>query len=444
MTDQQREPQQQQHAVIIGNGITGITAARKLRELQPGWSITVISGESTHHYSRPALMYIFMGHMRYHDTKPYEDWVWKHERINLVRDWVVEIDTDSQHLKLHNSEPMQYDKLLIATGSKSNKFGWPGQDLKGVQGLYDLMDLRQLYENVKTTKRAAIVGGGLIGIELGEMLHSRGIHVTFLVRESGYWNNVLPREESEMVGRLIQHEGFNLRLDTELKEIIGDEQGRVCAVATNHDERIDVQLVGLTAGVSPNVDLVRETSIEIDRGILVDWTLQTNIDNVYAAGDCAEIVTEGDARNLIQQVWYTGRMQGEIAARNMAGANVTYDPGIWYNSAKFLDMEYQTYGFVHARPQNGQTHLWWEHADGMKGLRLVIDESGTFLAMNIMGMRYRHEICEQWIAEKRSIEYVLEHLAEANFDTEFFTRNEDDIARVMRAQLAERNGVVAP
>ncbi len=434
---------QEPRAIIIGNGIAGITAARKLRELQPEWAITVLSGESTHHYSRPALMYIFMGHMRYHDTKPYEDWVWKRERIDLVRDWVVDIDTDAQQLTLHKGEPIHYDKLLLATGSKSNRFGWPGQDLEGVQGLYDLMDLRQLYETAKTTRHAAIVGGGLIGIELAEMLHSRGIHVTILVREDSYWSNVLPPEESQMVSRLIERTaGIDLRLETELKEIIGDEHGRACAVLTNDDERIDVQMVGLTAGVSPNLDLVKDTKIETGRGVLVDWSLRTSVEHVYAAGDCAEIVQDGDKRNLIQQVWYTGKMQGEVAARAMAGEDdVKYDPGIWYNSAKFLDIEYQTYGFVYPQPQDGQTYLWWEHPDGMKGLRLVVDDAGTFLAMNIMGMRYRHEVCERWIAEQRPIEYVLDHLAEANFDTEFFVRHEDDIVHAMRAQLTEREGV---
>ena len=138
------------HVAIIGNGITGITTARRLRELQPDWRISVISGESDHHYSRPALMYIYMGHMRYKDTKPYEDHQWERERIDLVRNWVTNIDFDQSTLELHHGQSMSYDKLMIATGSKSNKFGWPGQDLDGVQGLWDLMDLRRLYDKQPT------------------------------------------------------------------------------------------------------------------------------------------------------------------------------------------------------------------------------------------------------------------------------------------------------
>lgn len=171
------------HIVIIGNGITGVTAARELRKLKPDWRITIVSGESDHHYSRPALMYIYMGHMRYEHTKPYEDSFWHTNKLELVRAWVQRIDTQKKELVLDRGAPLRWDKLAIATGSVTNKFGWPGQDLRGVQGLYGLQDLELLEENTRGCSRAVIVGGGLIGIELAEMLHTRGIHVTFLVRE---------------------------------------------------------------------------------------------------------------------------------------------------------------------------------------------------------------------------------------------------------------------
>ncbi len=424
------------HVAIIGNGITGVTTARRLRELQPDWRITMISGESDFHYSRPALMYIFMGHMNYQDTKPYENHVWENERIDLVRDWVTAIDVEGSTLTLHQGGDLAYDKLLIATGSKSNRFDWPGQDLDGVQGLYDLMDLRRLYENVRGARRAVIVGGGLIGIELAEMLHARNLEVTFLVREASYWSNILPPEESAMINRAIRAEGFDLRLETELAEIIDNGSGRVRGVHTRDGETIECEIVGLTAGVSPNIDLVKDTTIETKRGVLVDWNLRTTVDNIFAAGDCAEIRRPDENRNLLQQVWYTGRMQGEIAAANLAGGDERYDPGVWYNSAKFLDIEYQTYGDAPARGKEGETQLWWEHPDGRSGVRLVYEnDSGRFRGVNVMGVRWRHEVCEGWIRDERTIDEVLERLEDANFDAEFFARHEDDMRRAFRAQM---------
>lgn len=169
-----------EHIVIIGNGIAGVTAARHIRKLSDK-KITIISAESEYFFSRTALMYVYMGHMKFEHTQPYENWFWKKNRIDLVKGYVSNVDHANKKVDLENSS-ISYDKLIIATGSKPNKFGWPGQDLKGVQGLYSKQDLEQLQENApdnKTCKRAVIVGGGLIGIEMAEMLRSRKIPVTF-------------------------------------------------------------------------------------------------------------------------------------------------------------------------------------------------------------------------------------------------------------------------
>ena len=351
------------HVAILGNGVTGVSAALKLRALRPDWRITLVSGESTYHYSRPALMYVFMGHMRYADCKPFEDSFWGEQRLELLRGWVTRIDLESKRLELHGQPPLAWDKLLLATGSKPNRFGWPGQDLDGVQGLWGLADLKSLYESCARAHGAVIVGGGLIGVELAEMLHSRGLEVTFLVREAGYWDNVLPAEESAMVGREIRAHGIALRLETELDSIEDDGRGRCGAVRTRAGERIPCEIVGLTAGVSPNLDVLEGSAIETGRGVLVDEGLRTSVPDVYAAGDCAEIRRAGQ-KSLLQQVWYTGKRQGELVARVMAqgaGAAPAYEPGIWFNSAKFFDLEYQTYGRVNFRVP-GEESLYWEHA----------------------------------------------------------------------------------
>src|ERR1700704_477975 len=128
------------HIVIIGNGIAGITTARHIRKLSDH-EITVISSESKHFFSRTALMYIYMGHMKFEHTKPYEDWFWEKNRINLLYARVSEINSNEKRCVLDDGEKISYDKLVIACGSKSNKFGWPGQDLPGVQGLYSIQDV---------------------------------------------------------------------------------------------------------------------------------------------------------------------------------------------------------------------------------------------------------------------------------------------------------------
>jgi len=421
------------HVAILGNGIAGITVAREMRKRRSDCRITVISGESDHHYSRPALMYVFMGHMRYEHTKPYEDAFWKKNRIDLVRAWVTAIDVERRVLVLDRGTEIAWDELVIATVSRSNKFGWPGQDLQGVQGLYSLQDLELLERNVVGARRAVIVGGGLIGIELAEMLHTRGVAVTFLVREASYWSNIMPLEESELVNDVIRREGMDLRLSTQLKEVVDDGHGRVGAVVTDRGERIDCQIVGLTAGVSPNLEVVRSCGLETGRGVLVDLAFGTSVPHVHAVGDCAEI-RAGGGKNRIEQLWYTGRLHGELLARVLAGEDARYDRGIWFNSAKFLDLEYQTYGLV-KMDVPGEKNLFWRARDGLHAMRLVYTDESV-IGFNSLGIRYRHRTCERWIREKKSVEYVMANLPEANFDPEFFARHEREMVRTWKEQLA--------
>ncbi|CAN5529658.1 FAD-dependent oxidoreductase [soil metagenome] len=414
-----------ENIVIIGNGIAGVTTARHIRKRSNN-NITIISGESKYFYSRTALMYIYMGVMKHKDIKPYEDWFWEKNRINIINDFVLNINIDIKQLSLSSGNVISYDKLVIATGSKSNKFGWKGQDLAGVHGLYSLQDLDLMEQNTKNISRAVIVGGGLIGIEMAEMLLSRNIPVTFLVREESYWDNILPKEESEMINKHIREHGMDLRLASQLKEIIPDENGRVKAIITDKDEMIECQFVGLTAGVSPNIDIVKNTKIETGRGVLVNYYLETNIPDVYSAGDCAEFKTENEGeKNKVEQLWYTGRMHGETLAKTICGERTKYERGVLFNSAKFLDIEYQTYGSVNLNVP-GEKSIYWESPDNKKAIRIVYTDEFV-IGFNTMGIRYRHELCEKWIIEKKTIEYVLDHLGETNFDPEFYTQYESKL-----------------
>jgi NADPH-dependent 2,4-dienoyl-CoA reductase/sulfur reductase-like enzyme len=428
-----------EHIVIIGNGISGVTTARHIRKLSDK-KITIISVETEHFFSRTALMYVYMGHMKFEHTKPYEDWFWKKNRIDLKFGFVSSIETKSKTIYFENHDSLQYDKLVIATGSKSNKFGWPGQDLKGVQGLYHKQDLDNLEiyaPNNKVCKRAVIVGGGLIGIELAEMLNTRNIPVTFLVRESSFWNGVLPKGESEMINRHIKNHHIDLRLSTNLKEIISDEKGKVKSIIIEETgEEITCDFVGLTAGVSPNIDFLKNSDIETNRGVLVNRYLETNIKDVFAIGDCAEQREVIGNRRPIEAVWYTGRMMGETLAQTICGNKLQYKPGHWFNSAKFFDIEYQTYGWVFAKPKEGHQHFHWKHNDDTKCITIEFDsETNAFLGINTFGIRMRHEIFDKWLTEKRTVDYVVEHLVEANFDPEFYKHFEQEILLTYKNQL---------
>lgn len=428
-----------EHIVIIGNGISGITAARHIRKLSDK-KITIVSAETDYFFSRTALMYVYMGHMKFEHTQPYENWFWEKNNIELKKGFVKNIDTNSKVLHFAAGDILNYDKLIIATGSKSNKFGWPGQDLEGVMGMYhkqDLENLERFAPNNKVCKRAVIVGGGLIGIELAEMLNSRNIPVTFLVRESSFWNGVLPQGESNMINRHIKNHHIDLRLSTNLKEIVSDNNGKVKSVIIQETcEEIACDVVGLTAGVAPNIDFLKDSNIEIGKGVKVNRYLETNITDVYAIGDCAEQHEAIDQRRPIEAVWYTGRMMGETVAQTICGNKTPYKPGHWFNSAKFFDIEYQTYGWVFSNPRENEAHFHWKHEDDTKCITVCYNKtSNEFLGINTFGIRMRHEIFDRWLTEKCDVDFIMNHLPEANFDPEFYKHYEKDILNAYNNQL---------
>lgn len=373
-------------------------------------------------------MYIYMGHMKYEHTKPYEDWFWEKNRIELKRAYVQKVIPNSNSIELDSGETMSYDELIIATGSKPNMFGWKGQDLKSVQGLYSLQNLEQMEISTKGISHAVVVGGGLIGIEMAEMLRSRGIDVTMLVRESSFWNTVLPGEESELINQQIRSHKVDLRLSSELDEILGDENGKVRSVRTKSGEEIPCQFVGLTVGVSPNIRFLEGSGIETDKGVLVDAQLRTNIPNIYALGDCAQLRNPNADRRSIEAVWYTGKMMGETVAATICGQPTDYNPGIWFNSAKFFDIEYQTYGTVLPELRENEDSIFWDGKDGKRCLRIVFDkQSKAVLGFNAFGIRLKHEVCDAWIRNRISISEVIANLEKANFDPEFFKKFEKEV-----------------
>lgn len=414
--------------LIIGNGISGVTAARNIRK-KSDEPITIISAESKYFFSRTALMYVYMGHMKFEHTQPYEPHFWPENNIELKQTFVESIDTDAKTLSCSGGEVLKYDKLILATGSKPNKFGWKGQDANRVQGLYSKQDLENMEANTKGIKRAVIIGGGLIGIEMAEMLLTRHIEVHFLVREKTFWSGVLPEEDAKFIMEHFEkHHGLHMHYGEEMDEIIVDDTNSAVGIITKKGVKMDCQFVGLTAGVSPNIDFIKESKIETNRGVLVNRYLETSEKDVYAIGDCAEFTEPVPGRRPIEQVWYTGKFMGETLAHTITGNRSKYEPGYWFNSAKFFDIEYQTYGDVLNELKEGQAKFVYRHPKEDVLLHFVFDEkTRRFIGINNFGVRLRHLVFNEWLKKEATIEEVLGDLKSANFDPEFYSTYESDI-----------------
>jgi NADPH-dependent 2,4-dienoyl-CoA reductase/sulfur reductase-like enzyme len=405
--------------IIIGNGISGITTARHLRKLKANEEIIIVSSETKHFYSRTALMYVYMGHMKFEHTKPYEDSFWEKNRLQLKFGHVKSIDFERNTILFTQGDELIYDKLVLALGSKTILRGWKGENLKGVLGLYSCQDLLELEELSLNVEQAVIVGGGLIGVELAEMLISRDIKVHFIIKENHFWGNVLNSAEGHLILNHLRAHGVVVETNSYLKEIHG-EHGRVTHITTGKDIIVKCGVVGITTGVEPNIEFLKNSKLECDRGILIDKTFKTNMPNVFALGDCAQFIEPPKGRRPIEQTWYTGRMMGEVLAQNLAGNRLEYSPGPWFNSAKFFDIEYQTYGVVPSVLSENQRELLWQSDSKNQLVRMVFDTSNhSFLGINTFGIRMRHAAFDAWLRNSASIHEVLKGLANALFEPEF-------------------------
>ena len=401
------------HVVVVGNGIAGVSAARHVRKGDAGARVTLVSDETATPFSRTALMYVYMGVLTRAHTHLYEDRFWAENRIDRVQDRALALDTDARTLALREGGAVGYDRLVVATGSVPSLPDWPGRDLPGVQGLYHLADLDRM-EAAGAPARAVVVGGGLIGVELAEMLRVRDAAVTFLVREGRYLPRVLSESEAALVAAEVRRHGVDLRFGAEVERVEG--VSRAEAVVTTDGERLPAAFVGVGTGVRPNVGWLEGSGVEVGVGVLVDGTLATSAPDVWAAGDCAELRDPPAGVRAREPIWYTARLQGATAALGVLGRPRPYAPGVFFNSAKFFGLEYQVYGRTDLPAPDGAED--WEWTDGARHLR-VRHRGGAVRGVSALGVRLRQDVCTRWIAEGWTLDAALADLDAARFDAEF-------------------------
>ncbi len=415
------------HFVIVGNGVAGMEAALGLRQREAKARISLVSDEHDHFFSRPALMYVFCGQLDLRATEPYDRGLYERMAFERVRGRVQQLDTRAQALQFEDGKSLGYDKLLLAVGSKGRPAPWPGAAGPGVHYFVNLRDLEGLDRDAKAGQRAVVIGGGLIGVEVAEILKHRGLHVTFVMRENWYFPLALDSNESALVAEHMRHEGVEVRLGGSVEEIARTLEGRIRAVKVDGQE-IPCDLVAASIGVVPNTAFLKTSGLALSQGgaIEADDALRASAAEVWTAGDCAN-VDWADGSRRPEQLWYTARDQGRVVARSMLGDAVQYRRGTWYNSAKFFDIEWTTAGWVPALLNFDNTPLdpgpdvrtWFQRAPrGFESQKIVL-KGERVVGFNMLGSRFNHEPMLEWIHERRGLDYVLAHLHEAQFDEEF-------------------------
>jgi NADPH-dependent 2,4-dienoyl-CoA reductase/sulfur reductase-like enzyme len=302
--------------IIVGTGAAGLAAAETIHECDPDGEILIFGDDPYGFYSRPGVAYFLTGELAERQLSLSQGAGFC--RIGVK---VTAVHPES-HLIVADGKEFIYDRLLLATGSVAAPLTVPGADFKGVVKLDNIDDARNMIKMARTTRAAVVVGGGIIALEMVEGFIARGLKTHYLLRSNRYWPNVLDKEESEIVERRLKDHGVLLHPQTEIARIIGDK-GRVAAVETKSGEVIKCQLVGVAVGVQPRIELAKDAGLRTDKGILTDEYLRTGTEDVFAAGDAAQVLDPVSGKTLLDTLWGTALAHGRIAGRNMADDSLT-------------------------------------------------------------------------------------------------------------------------
>ncbi|WP_276736387.1 NADPH-nitrite reductase [Bacillus sp. (in: firmicutes)] len=299
--------------VLVGNGMAGVRAIEEILSVaKDEFQITIFGAEPHPNYNRILLSKVLQGDTAIKDIT-LNDWDWYEENnIQLyTNETVIKVDTENKTVITDADRIQPYDELILATGSVPFILPIPGADKQGVTAFRDIKDTDTMLAASKQYKKAAVIGGGLLGLEAARGLLNLGMDVS-VIHLAPY---LMERQLDATAGRLLQNElekqGMTFLLEKQTEEIVGD--GRVEGVRFKDGSSIEADLVVMAVGIRPNTQLGAESGIPVNRGIIVNDYMQTEIPHIYAVGECAE--HRGIAYGLVAPLYE----QAKVLAKHICG-----------------------------------------------------------------------------------------------------------------------------
>lgn len=304
--------------VVVGNGIAGITAIKSIREINQKSEIHVIGEEKFYPYNRIRLSKgLFSALEEDKILLQKKEW-YETNNVNLYPNIKVKsIDVDKKTVKLSDGNTLGYTKLLLANGASNIIPSVPGSNLKGVYTLRTLQDAWDVIEHLKEADVVANIGAGIQGLETAWILSQMGKKAILVGRSPVLMSKQLDKKSSFILERAVRACGVEVLLNTKVSEILGDD--KVQGIKTTTGESYKCDMVTYSVGIKPNTEILEGTSIEVNKGIIVDEKMQTNIEDVYAAGDIVEY------NSHVHGLWNISIGHGKTAGYNIAGKNSVYE-----------------------------------------------------------------------------------------------------------------------
>jgi len=414
------------HYLIIGSGAAGISAAEAIRSQDKSGEITIACGETDGYYSRPGLAYLLTGELPEQQLFPFQAADFQRLQLRRLNAQAKQILPVDKQVVFEQGGRLSYDRLLIATGAIAMMAKVPGIDLEGVIKLDTLSGTRQILKLIRKTRTAVVVGGGITALEIVEGLKARGARVHYFLRADRYWGNVLDETESRIVEHRLKEEGVVIHYETELAEILG-KKGRVCGVRTEDGRQIACDMVGLAVGVAPRKTLGETAGLNMDRGILVNEYMRTNIPDIYAAGDVAQVYDPSLGKSIVDSLWDPARKQGRNAGLNMTGQEIPYMKGAAFNVTRLAGLTTTIIGNVGSQATDpdvvgivrGDSEAWRQAPDALavqssfdvNRLRLMIGEQ-QLLGAIVMGDQKLSRAIHQMLVHKVDMTPVRKELTQ--------------------------------
>jgi len=320
--------------VIIGNGPSAISAVRAIREVDLRSKLTIISDEPYLNYSRPLISYLLSKRIE-KDKMPFcQENFYEENQVQLILNKRAKsLDVKEKNIILSHKERIPFDRLLIATGGAPIIPEFRGRDLFGIFTFTKLQDAEEIarYIRYNKVKEAVVVGGGLIGLKAAEAIIELKIKVTIVELADRILAATFDKNASSVIEVALEKIGGNLLTNNTAVEIKSKDK-RVSEVILRDKKRIRAELVIVAIGVRPEIEVVKGTSIKTNKGILVNNFMQTNIKDIYAAGDCCEAKDSLLGINRPIPIWPVAASQGKVAGYNMAGVKREYSGSFTMNS----------------------------------------------------------------------------------------------------------------
>jgi NAD(P)H-nitrite reductase large subunit len=413
--------------VIIGSGAAGIAALESLRSQDAAAEIVLLNEERCGYYSRPGLAYYLTGELNERQLYPFSESDFQGLGVRRHYARVVRIYPTDHLVELHDGSHLGYDRLLVATGASAARNNVPGVEFTGVVKLDNLNDARRILSMARKRRVAVVVGGGITALEMVEGLVANGVKTHYFLRRDRYWHNVLDETESRIVEqRLVEH-GVQIHYQTELVEILG-QRGRVNGVRTTAGEVIQCNLVGIAIGVRPRKTLATDSGLQVERGILVDEYLRTSGEDIFAAGDVAQVYDPYTGKSIVDSLWGPARGQGMVAGLNMAGRRSVYSKPLAFNVTRLAGLTTTIIGTVGKGQDDdlvgiarGDSETWRQLPDAIiaqqdfevNRLRIMIGEQ-KILGAIVMGDQTLSRPLQMLVAHSANITPICSRLLENN------------------------------